>query len=70
MLVSGAVALIVAQQLGWQGTYLLMAALMAIGVLVQSVGWAPFFLLTTVTALPGLLLLWVSRPVLLKAALR
>jgi len=62
--------LIVAQQLGWQGTYLLMAVLMAIGVLMQSVGWVPFFLLTTVTALAGLLLLWVSRPVLLKAALR
>lgn len=41
MLVSGAVALILSSQVGWQSTYLLMAALMAIGVLSALFGPEP-----------------------------
>jgi PAT family beta-lactamase induction signal transducer AmpG len=50
--------------------YALLSALAAVGrvyvgpvagVLVEAVGWPPFFLLTVVAALPGLVLLWVLR---------
>jgi PAT family beta-lactamase induction signal transducer AmpG len=31
------------------------------GVLVETIGWPTFFVLSTLTAVPGLLLLWVLR---------
>jgi MFS transporter, PAT family, beta-lactamase induction signal transducer AmpG len=34
------------------------------GYLVESVGWAPFFFITFLTALPGLLLLWFLRDII------
>ena len=38
------------------------------GYVVESIGWANFFLLTAATALPGLLLLWRLRPDIMKMA--
>jgi MFS transporter, PAT family, beta-lactamase induction signal transducer AmpG len=32
------------------------------GYVVESIGWANFFLLTAITGLPGLILLWHLRP--------
>jgi PAT family beta-lactamase induction signal transducer AmpG len=36
------------------------------GYVVESIGWAKFFLLASLTALPGLLLVWRLRPVILR----
>jgi PAT family beta-lactamase induction signal transducer AmpG len=40
------------------------------GYVVESIGWANFFLLTSVTALPGLLLLWRLRPDIIRIGKR